>query len=158
MTESRLELALRVLAPLESHRSPLIPTVKSDRAALFGTITAKTADPANTEPDMWYLTNPQGTLLLAFAETAVVSPTPSSAGFAFGHDEFGSPMHPRDAHAFLHREQEVAATAFFRGDAIAPALASELLRAYASSMPPALLGWLGAVCGDYFAWLRNQLA
>lgn len=149
----RAEQVLRGLIPLETYRSPLVPTARFGAGLLLGV--AAPTHAISPTPSFWYLVDPRADAIAAFARTAVLSPIPEVVlPVAPRNSDVALQMHPRDAHALLRTHLSAAHESFIAGAELPPALAATLLAAYAVAVPQRLHSWLWTCCSDYFKWLE----
>jgi hypothetical protein len=148
----RFEDVVSRLVPLESYRSPLVPSLRFGAPSLVGI--AEPIVPADSDferaPTYWYAMDPTRSSLYAFARTSLLSPV---VEFAPGPLRTATPpMHPREAHAVIRQRLPLVQEAFFAGHrAEQPAALIE--QAYAATIPTGLQSWIRLCCADFFAWL-----
>lgn len=147
-----VDSALRTLVPLESYRSPLLPTLSHGIPALLGTVTPRHTAAAATDPAWWYLVDSRSERIVAFADGNLLVPAAS---------ESIAPPIPVTIGAELAiqvlRDQAAASwAAFFSGAVPEPSLTDRLAESYAAVTPPGLWSWLQARCGEYLRWLGGR--
>lgn len=149
---SRIDKLVQGLLPLESYRSPWLPTQRLPEDALVAVAAPfRQRGELSMAPSVWFAVTPDFGTLLAFARTRVVSPV---TGFEQGPVESrSSEMSARAAHAALWRVSETAWPDFFAARPPAPGIADEVAAALDATVPARLLPWIHLCCADYFEWL-----
>lgn len=153
-TAYRAEEALNQLIPMESYRSPLVPTMQFGAPVLLGAVTpAQGSDQTMVEPIYWFAIDLATDAVIAFARTSVMSPRSLANANAGGFPSTAPPMHPRDAHAVIRETRESIIADFSAGRAPEAETAAQVSAAFASAIPAALQPWLRSRCADFFDWL-----
>ncbi len=152
---TRMDGTIQGLVPLESYRSPWIPTRRLGQDALVAVAAPfQQVSAVSVVPTVWFAVTPDFSTLLAFARTSVVTPV---TGFQPGAVESQpSTMSPRDAHSTLWRISESAWPDFFARRRPAPGLDVEVEEAFGATVPSRLQSWLRLCCADYFEWLASE--
>ena len=153
MSTTGVEGHLSRLVPLESYRSPWVPTKRLGTAALIGIANPlMRADGDISEiPSHWYAVDPSISAVIAFARTSIVTPVAEFRPAQI--TESVRRMHPREAHKILRENAPDIHGAFFSGTTLSAELRGAVATAYRTLIPAHLLAWLVACCGDFFVWL-----
>ena len=152
---TRMDQTIQTLLPLESYRSPWLPTRRLGQDALVAVAAPfqQVGDVA-VAPTAWFAVTPDFATLLAFARTDVVTPM---TGFQSSPVGSSTPtMSTRDAHAVLWRLSETAWPDFFARRAPKVGLRSEVEAALDVTIPSRLQAWLRLCCADYFEWVNSE--
>lgn len=149
---SEIDRIVRGLLPLESYRSPWLPTRSLGRDVVIAVAApARATGETAAAPSAWFAAAPDFSRLLAFSATDVVSPV---RAFEPGPTPVRRPSQdPRDAHAFLWASSADTWPAFFAGQPVPSEVASGVEAAVEATVPARLDAWLRLCCADFFAWL-----
>jgi len=152
---ARMDGTIEGLLPLESYRSPWLPTRRLGQDALVAVATPfRQVSSVSVAPTAWFAVSPDFSTLLAFARTDVVTPV---TGFKSSPVGGSTPMmSSRDAHATLWRLSETAWPDFFARRAPRVGLRSEVEAALDATIPGRLQAWLRLCCADYFEWVNSE--
>lgn len=149
---ARMDGTIQGLLPLESYRSPWLPTRRLGQDALVAVATPfNQVSDVSVAPTTWFAVTPDFSTLLAFARTSVVTPVGDFQPTSF--ESQAPTMSARDAHAALWRISESAWPEFFARRAPRAGLDHEIEAALDATVPGRLRGWLRLCCADYFDWL-----
>lgn len=152
---TRMDKTIQGLLPLESYRSPWIPTRRLGQDALVAIAAPflQVSD-SSVAPSTWFATTPDFSTLLAFACTSVVTPV---ADFQSGPLELrATSMTARDAHAALWRMSEREWPDFFALRNPRSELTSDFEAAFAATVPDRLQPWMRLCCADFFEWIATD--
>ena len=145
---------LRRLVPLESYRSPWVPTKRLGVSAVVAVADPTRSPDSRTsvQPSKWFAAEPDLSRLLVFAESRVISPVPE---FRPGLLQFPAvTLHPREGLAILRELLPSAGSAFFSNLDISSDAAASLGAAFEATLPARLLPWVRLCCSDFFRWLE----
>lgn len=154
---AHLDRTIQGLLPLESYRSPWLPTRRLGQDAVVAVAGPfRQVSDSSVAPTVWFAATPDFGTLLAFARTTVVTPVPQFTPGPF-------PARParvsvKQAHAALWRLSESAWPDFFGGRPPAEGVAAEVEAAVDATVPGRLQAWLRLCCADYFRWLAGGSA
>lgn len=152
---TRMDKTIQGLLPVESYRSPWIPTRRLGQDALVAVAAPfRQRSESSIAPSTWFATDPDFSTLLAFARTSVVTPV---ADFQAGPlKPRPTTMTTRDAHAALWRMSERDWPDFFALRSPRPELTSDFEAAFAATVPDWLQPWMRQCCADLFEWLVSN--
>lgn len=151
---TQMDKTIQSLLPLESYRSPWVPTRRLGQDALVAVAAPlRQVSDVSVAPTMWFAATPGFSTLLAYARTAVISPVSD-----FQPSKFASrppTMSARDAHAALWRISISAWPDFFAHRKPTDGVGMEISRAFDASVPDRLRPWLKLCCADFFDWFGS---
>lgn len=152
---TRIDKTIQGLLPLESYRSPWIPTRRLGQDALVAVAAPfRQVSDSSVAPSIWFATTPDFSTLLAFARISVVTPV---ADFQPAPVEpRATTMPARDGHAALWRMSERDWPDFFALRSPRSDLTSDFEAAFAATIPARLQPWLRQCCADLFEWLTTD--
>jgi len=153
MTPEAREVALGVLIPEGTYRSPQLPTLSLGIPAYVVAFSPQRRKPVGLSeaPSRWMAIDARSGDISVFANTSVHTPV---RDFAPGPIPVVSgSMSPPDAFAQLRLHWKDASAAFFAGQPAEAAVASAMAEALDSAIVPRLSAWLRLCCADFFAWL-----
>ncbi len=152
---TRMDKMIQGLLPLESYRSPWIPTRRLGQDALVAVAAPfRQHSDSSIAPSTWFATNPDFSTLLAFARTSVVTPV---ADFQSGPLEpRTTTMTTREAHAALWRMSERDWPDFFALQRPRSEIAADIEAAFTATVPDRLQPWLRLCCADFFEWITTD--
>jgi hypothetical protein len=151
-----MDKTIKGLLPLESYRSPWIPTRRFGQDALVAVAAPfRQVSDVSVVPTTWFAATSDFSTLLAYARTSVVTPVTDFKSSPF--ESRPPTMSARDAHAFLWRLSESAWPDFFARRRPLSGVALEIEEAVDATVPGRLQPWLRLCCADFFDWVGTAI-
>lgn len=149
----QLDKTIQSLLPLETYRSPWVPTRRLGTEALVAIAAPfRQVDDTTVAPSVWFAATPDLSALLAFAHTRIVTPVQD---FRPGPIERTAiDLSAKNAHAVLWGLADSMWADFFDGRAPAAVAVQTAPAALDATVPSRLRPWLQLCCSDFFEWLN----
>lgn len=149
-----IDKTIQGLLPLETYRSPWIPTNRLGTQALVAIAAPlRQATDESVAPTAWFAVTPGFGALLAFNRTSLVTPVLGFRPAPVVRATSG--MTAREAHGLFWRLSGSLWSEFFGGSQAPTDLAREIRDAVDATVPARLQPWLRMCCGDFFDWLGD---
>lgn len=153
---TEMDRTISSLLPLETYRSPWVPTRRLGQDALIAAATPyRQVSEFSVSPTAWFAVAPDFSRLLAFARTSVVTPVTGFVPATLG-PRTQSCMSPREAHARLWALSDTVWPTFFARHDLPDGIAHDVAAAIDATVPVRLKPWITLCCFDFFDWLAGQ--